>query len=122
MSASETVAARTPEDPVTLSDLATSLLTEASSGGSGTSATSLTPSQHPAFTQTVVAVTSGNSLGAERWNGPASVQVITGTATVTADGKDTELGEGQWASLSTGSGGVRADEDLVVLLTVALPG
>jgi hypothetical protein len=119
VSASDTVAARTPEEPVVLTDLANSLLSEAASAGSGTSAVSLTPSDAKTFTQTVVAVTSGNALDAVHWNGPASVQVVLGAATVSADGTDVELGAGQWARLHPGSGTVRADEDLVVLLTVA---
>ncbi|MEX1178218.1 MAG: hypothetical protein WEB09_07125 [Nitriliruptor sp.] len=120
MSGADIVEDRTPEDPVVLTDLANSLLSEAESSGSGTSALSLTPTDAKAFTQTVVAVTRGNQLGAEHWNGPASVQVIVGSATVSdAQGADTELSSGQWADLTAGAGGVRADEDLVVLLTVA---
>ncbi|WP_157041950.1 hypothetical protein [Nitriliruptor alkaliphilus] len=47
------------------------------------------------------------------------MQVVTGAATVSDDGVAVELGSGQWARLHAGSGTVRADEDLVVLLTVA---
>lgn len=119
MSANDTVDARTPDEPVVLSDLATSLLTEASGSGSGTAAVSLTPSDAKAFTQTVVAITSGNALDAAHWNGPGSVQVISGAATVSDEGTDVELGSGQWARLRAGSGTVRVDEDTVVLLTVA---
>lgn len=120
MSGSDTVDARTPEEPVILTDLANHLLSEASDSGSGTSAVSLTPTDEKAFTQTVVAVVKGHELDAGHWNGPASVQVVTGAATVAADdGGDTELGSGQWARLRSGSGSVRADEDTVLLLTVA---
>lgn len=120
MSGSDTVEDRTPEEPVVLTDLANQLLSEASSSGSGTSAISLTPAEVKAFTQTVVAVVEGHELDASHWNGPASVQVVTGAATVSADdGADTELGSGQWARLRSGSGSVRADEDSVLLLTVA---
>lgn len=119
MSGSDLVDARTPEEPVVLSDLATSLLSEAAGSGSGASAVSLTPTDAKAFTQTVVAVTGGNALDAAHWNGPATVQVVTGAATVSDDGVEVELGSGQWARLHAGSGTVRADEDLVVLLTVA---
>lgn len=119
MSESDTVAARTPEEPVVLTDLAHMLLSEASSSGSGTAAISLTPAEHKTFTQTVVAVVDGHELDAQHWNGPASVQVVTGAATVSAsDGGDTELGSGQWATLRAGSGSIRADEDTVLLLTV----
>jgi hypothetical protein len=119
VSESDTVAARTPEEPVVLTDLAHMLLSEASSSGSGTAAISLTPAEHKTFTQTVVAVVDGHELDAQHWNGPASVQVVTGAATVSAsDGGDTELGSGQWATLRAGSGSIRADEDTVLLLTV----
>jgi len=120
VSGSDTVDARTPEEPVVLTDLANQLLSEASTSGSGTSAVSLTPSEEKAFTQTVVAVVKGHDLDAQHWNGPATVQVVTGAATVSADdAADTELGSGQWARLRAGSGGIRADEDSVLLLTVA---
>lgn len=120
MSAADPVEQRTPEDPVVLTDLATSLLAEASSATSGNAATSLTPSTVKAFTQTVVAVPAGNQLDAAHWNGPATVQVISGTATVTGDdGVAIELGTGQLARLQPGAGTVRADQDLAVLLTVA---
>jgi hypothetical protein len=120
VSAADPVERRTPEDPVVLSDLASSLLDEASGNSGGNAATSLTPTDVKAFTQTVVAVPAGNQLDAEHWNGPATVQVITGAATITDDdGVVVELGSGQLARLQPGAGTVRADRDLVVLLTVA---
>lgn len=119
MSAADTVDARTPEDPVVLSDLANGLLAEASSSGSGTAATSLTPSEVKAFTQTVIAVLSGRTLDAAHWNGPATVQVIEGSATIADGAVEVALGRGQLARLQPGAGTVRADEDLLVLLTVA---
>jgi hypothetical protein len=119
VSTNDAVDARTPEDPVVLSDVGNRLLTEAASSGSGTAAVSLTPSAVTDVTQTVVAVTAGHTLDASHWNGPATVLTVTGTAQV-ADGDGTvDLGTGQLARLRAGAGSIRADEDLVVLLTVA---
>jgi hypothetical protein len=116
----ETVADRTPNAPVVLSDIATSLLTEASGGGSGTAATSLTPGRDKSFTQTLVAVTSGNQLDPGHWNGPASLQIITGSAAVVDEGgRETIVGVGEWTPLGSATATVRAEEDVVGLLTVA---
>jgi hypothetical protein len=119
VSTSETVEARTPEDPVVLSDLASLLLDEASTSGSGTAAISLLPSGGGGFNQTVVAVARGHELGAERWNGVATLQVLEGTATLVDGTTEVGLGSGQLARMRPGAGSIRADEDLLVLLTVA---
>jgi hypothetical protein len=118
-SGDEAVEARTPEPPVVLTDLATSLLEEATSSGSGTSATSLTPGTAKTLTQTLVAVTGGAELDPGHWNGPGSVHVVTGSAVVTDASGTTVVGTGQWAPLGDDTSAVRADEDVVVLLTVA---
>jgi hypothetical protein len=116
----ETVERRTPDAPVVLSDMATSLLEEAGrSGSSGTSATSLTPGTARTFTQTLVAVTGGNVLDPAHWNGPASLQVVEGVAAVREGERATELGPGEWTLLTDLTGTVAAEQDLVVLLTVA---
>ena len=115
MSANENVSDRTPDLPASLRDLATQVLGEARSSDSGNAALTLTPSTSGTVKQTVVAVKAGSSVGPEHWNGPATVQVLSGRATV---GGDT-LGEGEWTLVDGEAAEISAEEDLAVLLTVA---
>lgn len=115
MSSNENVAERTPDIPVSLREIADQLIGEAQSSDSGNAAVTLTPARSGAVKQTVVAVTAGSSVGPEHWNGPATVQVLSGRATVGGDG----LGEGEWTVIDGEDTGISADDDLAVLLTVA---
>lgn len=115
MSANENVADRTPDLPASLPELADQLLGEARSSDSGNAALTLTPTTSGSVKQTVVAVTAGSSVGPEHWNGPATVQVLSGRASV---GGDT-VGEGQWTVLDGEDTEIAAEDDLAVLLTVA---
>lgn len=115
MSANENVQDRTPDLPVTLSDVARQLLDEARSSDSGNAALTLTPTTSGSVKQTVVAVTAGGAIGPDHWNGPATVQVLQGRARMGGDG----LGTGEWTVVGGDSTDVSAEDDLVVLLTVA---
>ncbi|MBW3659001.1 MAG: hypothetical protein KY457_10210 [Actinobacteria bacterium] len=115
MSANENVTDRTPDLPVSLRDLATRVIGEARSSDSGNAALTLTPTTSGAVKQTVIAVTAGSSIGPDHWNGPATVQVLSGRATV---GGDT-VGEGEWTVVDGEAAEISADDDLAVLLTVA---
>lgn len=114
-SSNDEVRARTPVEPVHLEEVGRDLLREATEGGSGTAAATLTPSQAPEVTQTVVALTAGASLAPDRWNGPASVQVLTGRSHLATS--DVDLTPGTWARL-TDVEELTAVEDTVALLTV----
>lgn len=115
MSANENVADRTPDLPASLRDLASQLLGEARDADSGHAALTLTPTTSPSVTQTVVAVTAGSSVGPEHWNAPATLQVLSGRATV---GDDT-VGEGEWTVVEADDTEISAADDLAILLTVA---
>lgn len=115
MSANENVQDRTPDTPVRLSDVAGQVMDEARSSDSGNAALTLTPAASAAVKQTVVAVRSGGVLGPDHWNGPATIQVLQGRA---RSGDDT-LGVGDWTVIGAADAEVSAEDDVVLLLTVA---
>lgn len=112
----ENVQERTPSLPVDLHQLASRLKDEAMDADDGHSALTLTPSSGGALKQTLVAVRAGEALGPDHWNGPATIQVIEGKATLTDS--DEPVVAGGWTVIGT-SVSVNADDDLVALLTVA---
>lgn len=115
MSTNDAVNDRTPDLPASLEDLARQVLEEARSSDSGNAALTLTPQPAGPIKQTVVGVSGGGTLGPDRWNGPATVQVLTGRATVGGN----ELAAGQWTVIDGSDTDITADGDLAVLLTVA---
>lgn len=117
MSTNENVAARTPDLPVSLRDLGESVLEEARAGDSGHAALTLTPTKGGPFKQTLVAVRDGGTLSPERWNGPASLEVISGEAAVSH--LERTLTAGEWTTLPDDGAEISARRDLVALLTVA---
>lgn len=112
----ENVADRTPELPVQLPQLASDLLDEARNANNGHAALTLTPARGGPLKQTLVAVSAGGTLDPEHWNGPTSLQIISGRATI--DGGDQPVTAGGWTIIGEGDG-IDADEDLVALLTVS---
>lgn len=117
MSENPNVTARTPELPVSLADLGSSILEEARAADSGHAAVTLTPAEGGQLKQTLVAVEAGNALDPTHWNGPGSVQVIVGRASVS--GLDRAVSAGGWTTVPTQGGEITAEQDLVALLTVA---
>lgn len=118
MSDNPNVEQRTPEPPVVLAEVATQLLEEARSSDAGHAALTLTPAEGGALKQTLVAATAGGRIAPEHWNGPASLLVLTGEATIDGDGSSTSVGEGCWVPMLHGEVGIQASEDVVALLTV----
>ena len=112
----QSVDERTPEPPVSLSDIGTRLLAEAREGANGHAAVTLTPGAD-GFTQTLVALSQGTALDPEHWNGPASVLVIEGRVRLSSTGQIVE--PGCWAPLPDDHSDVLADADTTVLLSVA---
>ena len=112
----ESIAQRTPEPPVALSDLGGQLLQEAREGSNGHAAITLTPGAD-GFTQTLVALSEGTALDPEHWNGPASVLVIEGRVRLSST--DQVVEPGCWAPLPDDHSDVLADADTTVLLSVA---
>lgn len=112
----ENVEERTPSTPVDLSEVGSRLMEEARDADSGRAAVTLTPAEGGALKQTLIAVRPGGEIGPDHWNGPASIQVIQGKATLT--GADSSVPAGNWTVVDDGTT-INADDELLVLLTVA---
>lgn len=112
----ENVEERTPTLPANLPELGAKLMQEARQGDSGRAAVTMTPAEGGVLKHTLVAVRSGETVGPEHWNGPASLQVLEGSATVSTI--DTPLGPGDWTVVH-GNASIQATEDLVALLIVS---
>lgn len=109
-----------PEGPLDLGAAGERLLDEARAMSSGRAAKSLTPGMHAPLTQTLVALRAGVELGDHRMNGPATIHLLAGRATINADaGQAIELRAGQWAAIPAALHNLDAAEDTVALITVA---
>jgi quercetin dioxygenase-like cupin family protein len=117
MTQNPNVEARTPQPPVDLDTLGRQLLQEARTNDNGRSALTLTPAEGGPLKQTLLAITAGNALAEHAAPGSATIQVLQGAATVTGEGEQ-RLDAGQWSPIPRTRHGVRADEDVVALLTV----
>lgn len=95
------------------------LLASASTRPNGRAARTLTPGAGTALSQTLLALTAGNELQEHVAPGPATLQVLAGHAVVTAGGDTVEIAAGQWSVIPPRPHGLRAEQDLVALLTVA---
>jgi quercetin dioxygenase-like cupin family protein len=108
-----------PELPLDLESAGQTLLDEARGMASGRAAKSLTPGAHAPLTQTLMALCAQQELGAHQANGPATIQLLTGRATLESDEATVELRAGQWATIPDARHNLRAHEDSIALLTVA---
>lgn len=70
------------------------------------------------LTQTVLALTQGNSLAEHENPGEATLQVLIGRVRLTAGGESWEAAAGQWLPIPPARHGLTALEDSAVLLTV----
>ena len=99
-----------------------------SSGSSPTTATSVDAGRaartlpHPVdgLRQTVIALRGGAELGEHESPGPASLLVIRGQVRVVAGDRSVELGQHQFSPVPDRRHSLHADEDSVVLLSVAV--
>ena len=107
-----------PEGPLDLAAAGADLLGEAKSMASGRAARTLTPGLHAPLSQTLVAVRAGVELSEHDMNGPATILLLRGRVTMNASAQPIELGAGQWVDAATRHS-LRADEDAVLLVTVA---
>ena len=105
--------------PVDLSALARELLERAGTAHARRAAHTLA---HPVdgLRQTVIALLAGTDLGEHESPGPASLQVILGRVRIVAGNGGVALGAGQIAPVPMQRHGLHADEDSVVLLSVAV--
>lgn len=118
-----TQADRTPATPQGAFDLqaaADDLLDEArGADDAGRAARTLTPGEGAPLKQTLMALLAGRELSDHRSPGPATLVALRGRATLTWNQQELEVPEGHWAAIPAAVHGLRADTDLVLLLTVA---
>lgn len=105
--------------PVDLHALAAELLDKAAAGRARRAAHTL-PHPVDGLRQTVIAMLAGVDLGEHESPGPASLQVLQGTVRVLAGNGGTALHAGQIAPVPMGRHGLHAEEDSVMLLSVAV--
>lgn len=105
--------------PVDLPALASELLEKAATAHARRAAHTLA---HPVdgLRQTVIALLGGSDLGEHESPGPASLQVIRGRVRIVAGNGGVELSTGLIAPVPMQRHGLHADEDSVVLLSVAV--
>ena len=106
--------------PIDVHALAGELLEKASAEHSGRAGRTL-PHPVDGLRQTLVALTAGAEMHEHESPGAASLMVIRGRVTVTADGESTEIGAHRIAPVPDRRHSLRAEEQSVVLLSVALP-
>jgi quercetin dioxygenase-like cupin family protein len=109
-----------PTGPVDVHALASELLARATRERSGRAGHTL-PHPVDGLRQTVIALRSGAELGEHESPGPASLLVLRGRVRLTADAETVELAAHQMSPIPNRRHGLRADEDSVVLLSVAVP-
>ena len=105
--------------PIDLSALADDLLAKAATAHARRAAHTLA---HPVdgLRQTVIALLAGTDLGEHESPGPASLQVIRGRVRIVAGDGAVSLAAGQITPIPMQRHGLHADEDSVVLLSVAV--
>ncbi|MDT0276459.1 cupin domain-containing protein [Blastococcus goldschmidtiae] len=106
--------------PVDLSTLSGELLDRARTEHAGRAGHTL-PHPVDGLRQTVIALRAGAELSEHESPGAASLQVLQGQVRLVAGEETTELGRHQVAPIPDRRHGLHADEDSVVLLSVAVP-
>jgi quercetin dioxygenase-like cupin family protein len=110
----------TEDDVVDLHRLADELLARAAEGSAGRAARTL-PHPVDGLRQTVIALRGGAALDEHESPGPASLLVLRGRARLIAGDDVVELGTHQVGPIPNRRHSLQADEDSVVLLSVAVP-
>jgi quercetin dioxygenase-like cupin family protein len=108
-----------PEGAFDLDQAADDLLAQAGSQSSGRAARTLTPGGGAALKQTLLALLADHRLDEHTAPGPASIQVLRGSVTVSTEDDSVEVPLHHWATIPTVMHDLCADTDAVVLLTVA---
>ncbi len=108
----------TTDAPIDLHALAGELLEKAKSGHAGRAGRTL-PHPVDGLRQTVVALTAGAALDEHESPGSASIQVLRGRARLVAGDEVIELGAHQISPIPDRRHSLLADEDTVVMLSVA---
>ena len=110
----------TTEAPIDVHALADDLLGEAGSAGAGRAARTL-PHPVDGLRQTVIALRDGQELAEHESPGPASLLVLRGRVRLVAGDRTIELGPDVFSPIPDQRHSLHADEDSVVLLSVAVP-
>lgn len=108
------------EVSVDLNELSAELL-ERAAGEHARRAARTLPHPVDGLRQTVIALLGGSELAEHESPGPASLLVISGRARLVAGDKVIELSAYQISPIPDSRHSLRADEDSVVLLSVAVP-
>ena len=108
-----------PEGALDLAAAGEELLDKARGGSAGRAARTLTPGGGAPLKQTLLALTAGAELSEHASPGAATLQVLRGRAALAWGGQRLDVGEGDWAAIPDAPHALHADEDTVVLLTVA---
>jgi quercetin dioxygenase-like cupin family protein len=106
--------------PLDLRQLSAELLDRASRG-SAHRATSTLPHPVDGLRQTLIALLAGAELGEHESPGPASLYVLQGRVRVLTGEETAEIGMQEVSPLPDRPHSLQADEDSVVLLSVAVP-
>jgi quercetin dioxygenase-like cupin family protein len=106
------------QNPIDLNELAEELLGRARAENSDRAARTL-PHPVDGLRQTAIALTAGASLDEHESPGPASLLVLRGRARLMAGDDVVELGAQQISPIPDRRHSLHADEDTVVLLSVA---
>jgi quercetin dioxygenase-like cupin family protein len=106
--------------PMDVHALAGELLEDATSENSGRASRTL-PHPVDGLRQTLIALRSGAHLSEHESPGPASLMVIRGHVRLVAGEASVELGAHQISPIPDRRHSLHADEDSVVLLSVAVP-
>jgi len=108
------------DDVVQVHELARDLLKRAGSEHARRAASTL-PHPVDGLRQTLIALMAGASLGEHESPGPASLLVLRGRVRVLAGDETVEIGMHQFSPVPDRRHSLHADEDSVVLLSVAVP-
>lgn len=109
-----------PDAPADLSSLGDELLDEAATMSSGRASRTLTPGAHGPLKQTLLALKAGQALSEHTTNGPATIQLLRGSATINAGDETLELAAGSWATIPRERHDLQAEEDTLAVITVAM--
>jgi quercetin dioxygenase-like cupin family protein len=107
-------------EPVDLTATAAELLDKARSEHAGRAGHTL-PHPVDGLRQTLTALRAGAEMGEHESPGAATLQVLSGAVRLVAGDASVGLGAGQIAPVPDSRHSVHADEDSVVLLSVAVP-
>jgi quercetin dioxygenase-like cupin family protein len=110
----------TTEAPIDVHALARKLLEEATAAGAGRAARTL-PHPVDGLRQTVIALRGGEGLNEHESPGPASLLVIQGRVRLVAGERTIEMDTHVFSPIPDMRHSLQADEDSVVLLSVAVP-